>query len=157
MTLEHAAQCCAACKNYVLPDKGRAAGCGVWFYNGDSKVCYLKSHGREDKVTKPSPLFAAGYGHYDQSSWCAFTGSFQSPPMQGCPVVGGKSCACPSTAVIGKGLGWELGWAAHRRHYTRLISLHRWLGQAAHVEQTTLFGESYVYDCIRLGEKNVSS
>lgn len=26
------------------------------------------------------------------------------------------------------------------------------LGQAAHVEQTTLFGESYFYDCIRAGE-----
>jgi hypothetical protein len=74
--------------------------------------------------------------------------------MQGCPTAGGKTCPCPSTAVIGKGLGWELGWAAHKQSYTRLISLHRWLGQAAHVEQTTLFGESYNYDCIRNGERN---
>jgi hypothetical protein len=27
-------------------------------------------------------------------------------------------------------------------------------GQAAHVEQTTLFGESYGYDCIKHGESN---
>ena len=64
---------------------------------------------------------------------------------------GGKTCPCPSTAVIGKGIGWELGWLAHKRAYTRLISLHRWLGQASHIEQTTLFGESYDYDCIRNG------
>ena len=35
-----------------------------------------------------------------------------------------------------------------------LAEFNRWLGQAAHVEQTTLFGESYVYDCIRNGEQN---
>lgn len=147
-------QCCAACAHYVRPNKGRAPGCGAWFYNGESGICYLKSHAGPDTVTKPSPLFASGYGVADNEGWCTFTGTFQSPPMQGCPTVGGKTCACPSTAVIGKGLGWELGWAAHKQAYTRLISLHRWLGQAAHVEQTTLFGESYDYDCIRNGEQN---
>ena len=124
------------------------------FFNGESKVCFLKSHAGPDTTTTPSPLFAAGYGSYAESSWCSFTGSFQSVPMAGCPSINGKSCACPSIAVIGKGIGWELGWAAHKQVYTRLISLHRWLGQASHVEQTTLFGESYVYDCIRDGERD---
>ena len=126
----------------------------VWFYNGESGTCFLKSHAGPDTITKPSPLFASGYGVADDEGWCTFTGSFQSPPMQGCPAPRGKTCACPSTAVIGKGIGWELGWAAHKEANTRLISLHRWLGQAAHVEQTTLFGESYEYDCIRNGERN---
>jgi hypothetical protein len=60
-------------------------------------------------------------------------------------------CVCVR-GLVGKGIGWELGWLAHKRAFTRLIALHRWLGQAAHVEQTTLFGESYEYDCIRHGE-----
>lgn len=147
-----AAECCAACKSYIRSNKGRAPGCGVWFYNGDASKCFLKSHASPDKITKPSPNFAAGYGEYHTNGWCEFTGSFKSPPMQGCPAPGGKTCACASTAVIGKGIGWELGWAAHKRAYTRLISLHRWLGQASHVEVTTLFGESYLYDCILQGE-----
>ena len=148
------AECCAACKAYVRPNKGRSPGCGVWFYNGlaAARKCFLKSHAGPDKVTPPSPSFAAGYGDYHTSGWCQYTGSFQSPPEQGCPAPGGKTCACASTAVIGKGIGWELGWAAHRQHWTRLVSLHRWLGQAAHVEVTTLFGESYEYDCILAGE-----
>ena len=149
-----AAQCCAACTNYVRPNEGRAPGCGVWFFNGETGTCYLKSHAGPDTITKPSPLFAAGYGSYAADSWCTFTGSYTSAPMVGCPAIRGKSCACPSTAVIGKGIGWELGWAAHKRAYTRLISLHRWLGQASHVEQTTLFGESYVYTCILDGERD---
>ena len=128
-------------------------GCGVWFFNGESGTCYLKSHGSQDKITKPSPKFAAGYGAQDDDSWCTFTGSFQDP-AHACPAPGGKTCACPSLAVIGKGIGWELGWAAHRKAYTRLISLHRWLGQASHVEQTTLFGESYNYPCMLEGERN---
>eukprot|EP01052_Picozoa_sp_SAG31_P025940 SAG31_NODE_2313_length_5956_cov_3.390302_2_plen_271_part_00 len=148
----NAAGCCAACKNYIRPNKGRAPGCGAWFFNGEAGKCFIKSHAGPDKVTPPSPKFAAGYGQYRDDGWCQFTGSFQSPPMLGCPAPGGKTCACASTAVIGKGIGWELGWAAHRRAYTRLIALHRWLGQAAHVEVTTLFGESYVYDCILEGE-----
>ena len=83
--VSNASQCCTACKNFVRPNKGRAPGCGVWFYNGISKVCYLKSHGSPDTITKPSPLFAAGYGSYSESVWCEFTGSFQDPPMVGCP------------------------------------------------------------------------
>jgi hypothetical protein len=66
----------------------------------------------------------------------------------------GKTCACPSFSVIGKGIGWELGYAALRKQYTRLIVLHRWLGAAAHVEMTSIFGESYVYDCIKTGEQH---
>ena len=31
--------------------------------------------------------------------------------------------------VIGKAIGWELGWAAYRKNWARLIVLHRWLGQ----------------------------
>jgi hypothetical protein len=151
--VKDAGACCAACKNHVRPNKGRAPGCGVWFFNGESGTCYLKSHGSQDKITKPSPKFAAGYGAQDDDSWCTFTGSFQDP-AHACPAPGGKTCACPSLAVIGKGIGWELGWAAHRKAYTRLISLHRWLGQASHVEQTTLFGESYNYPCMLEGERN---
>jgi hypothetical protein len=97
----NASQCCAACAGYVRPNKGRSAGCGAWFFNGESGVCYLKSHAHPDNVTKPSPLFAAGYGSYSADSWCSFTGNYHSPPMQGCPVHNGKSCACASTAVIG--------------------------------------------------------
>ena len=39
-------------------------------------------------------------------------------------------------------------------HWTRLISLHRWLGAATHVEQTSLFCESLTYECIKNGEQN---
>ena len=28
---------------------------------------------------------------------------------------------CPARVIIGKGLGWEIGWAAHRERWTRLI------------------------------------
>jgi hypothetical protein len=70
------------------------------------------------------------------------------------PAGGGptQSCACADNGVIGKGLGWELGWAAQRGQWTRLISLHRWLGQAAHVEQTPLMAETLGYDCMKRGE-----
>ena len=44
--------------------------------------------------------------------------------------------------------------ASDGRALLRTVSLHRWLGQAAHVEQTTLFGESYVYGCIKSGEEH---
>ena len=141
---------------------GGNKACAAWFFNGASTdcsghgCCYIKSSAQPDTVTPPSPRFAAGVGPGASSNGddgvCAYTGSFQSPAAKACPAPGGRTCPCPSYAAIGKGIGWELGWAAFRGHYTRLISLHRWLGQAAHVEQTTLFGESYVYDCIKQGE-----
>ena len=57
--------CCAACSGAASKHGGQ---CGVWFYNGESKVCYLKTSAGPDKVTKPSPLFAAGYGTARQPS-----------------------------------------------------------------------------------------
>ena len=36
-----------------------------------------------------------------------------------------------SNVVIGKGLGWEIAWAAYRKDWQRLTVLHRWLGAAA--------------------------
>ena len=62
-------------------------------------------------------LCAPGPGGRD--SWCAYTGTFQDP-AHACPAPQGKTCACPSLSVIGKALGWELGWAAHKKAYTRL-------------------------------------
>ena len=57
--------CCAACSGAASKHGGQ---CGVWFYNGESKVCYLKTSAGPDTVTKPSPLFAAGYGTARQHS-----------------------------------------------------------------------------------------
>ena len=147
------AGCCAYCGSL-------GAACGAWFFNGDPQkgecaghgCCYAKRSGRPDTVTPPNPLYAAGHGPNPSDGWCEYTGSYRSTPS--CPAPGGKTCACPSFAVIGKMLGWELGWAAYRRDWTRLIVLHRWLGSAAHVEQTTLLGESYVYDCMKNGEQH---
>ena len=150
-----AAGCCAYCGSL-------GPACGAWFFNGDPKAgtcgghgcCYAKRAGSPDRVTPPNPLYVAGYGPAEPAGddWCEYTGSYQAAPS--CPAPGGKTCACPSFAVIGKMLGWELGWAAYRRDWARLIVLHRWLGSAAHVEQTALFGESYVYDCIKNGEEH---
>jgi hypothetical protein len=53
----------------------------------------------------------------------------------------------PDRAVIGKGLGWEIAAAAYGGQWTRVATLARWLGAAA--SNLTLFGESYVYDCLR--------
>ena len=53
-------------------------------------------------------------------------------------------CPCPARVIIGKGLGWETGWAAHRERWTRLIAIHRWLGAAHHVEKEPLYGEDMV-------------
>lgn len=52
-------------------------------------------------------------------------------------------------AVIVKGLGWELGYAAARQRWTRVTVLLRWLGNIA--SENHLAGESYVYDCLRTG------
>eukprot|EP00656_Telonema_subtile_P039076 TRINITY_DN44217_c0_g1_i1.p1 TRINITY_DN44217_c0_g1~~TRINITY_DN44217_c0_g1_i1.p1 ORF type:complete len:295 (-),score=39.81 TRINITY_DN44217_c0_g1_i1:91-975(-) len=93
------------------------------------------------------PVSAVG----TNSSWCAYSGNWAR--SDACPAYGSQTCACAQFAVIGKSLGWELGWAAHRQWYTRLIVLHRWLGAAAHVEITQLFGESYDYSCIKQGER----
>ena len=62
-------------------------------------------------------------------------------------------CPCPARVVIGKGLGWETGWAAHRGRWTRLLALTRWLGAAHHVERQPLFGEDLDYDCIKALER----
>ena len=52
-------------------------------------------------------------------------------------------------AVIVKGLGWELAWAAWTGDDARLLTLARWLGFAAS-GNLTLPAESYGYDCMRL-------
>jgi hypothetical protein len=61
-------------------------------------------------------------------------------------------------AVIGKGLGWELGYAAATKDWQRIAALYRWLGsvagsvpahcKAAPCTPTTseMFGESYFYE-----------
>jgi hypothetical protein len=121
-----AADCCAAC---AASEQRDGARCASWFFNGLAGKCFLKSRSGPDHVTPPSDTFAAGYGP-PADRWCAFTGSFQDPPAQACPAYGGKTCACADAAVIGKALGWELAWAAHKQWFTRLISMHRWLGQA---------------------------
>lgn len=129
---------------------------GAWFFNGATTACsghgccYLKKVGSPDTFTKPDPNFSAGYGPAAFDDWCAYSGKFNT--ADACPAPGGTSCSCGSYAVIGKTVGWELGWAAFRHDFVRLTVLHRWLGQAAHVEQTTLFGESYEYSCIKEGE-----
>ena len=116
--------------------------CGAWFFNGNCTdcsghgCCYPKTAGHPDKITPPNAAFEGGLGPAVDEGWCSYTGSFSSPDA--CPAPGGKTCACESDAVIGKMLGWELGYAAFRSDFNRLIVLHRWLGQAAHVEQTTL-------------------
>ena len=51
-------------------------------------------------------------------------------------------------AVIVKGLGWELAWAARRSDWLRLLTLSRWLGYAA-AGNMSLPAESYNYDCMR--------
>lgn len=168
-----AAGCCAACAASRQPqissremfpsaaEQEGEKGCAAWFFNGASTdcnghgCCYMKSSADADKVTPPDPRFAAGIGPGDpvaDAGICSYTGDYRDPPARACPAPGGKTCPCASYSAIGKSIGWELGWAAFRGGFTRLISLHRWLGQAAHVEQTTLFGESYVYDCIKEGE-----
>ena len=67
-------------------------------------------------------------------------------------------------AVIGKGLGWELGWAAQRADWQRVAALLRWLGTVAgHVPvhckakpctptSSGMLGESYFYAQYLAGE-----
>lgn len=67
-------------------------------------------------------------------------------------------------AVIGKGLGWELGWAAHRADWQRVVALLRWLGAVAgqmpvHCKAKPctpssggMLGESYFYARYLAGE-----
>lgn len=148
--ITNASSCCELCSVF-------RSTCGAWFFNGNTTACsghgccYVKSEGNPDHITPPNSNFAGGYGHRSSSStWCHYTGSFNAPPS--CPAPGGKSCACASYAVIGKELGWALGWAAYRKDWTKLIVLHRWLGSASHIEQTALFAESYSYDCMKAGE-----
>jgi len=135
--------CCALCSQ-MNARGGTDATCHSWFFNGDAGArchghgcCFVKSSSHPDHVTAPNPSFYAGLS--SSGSWC--------------PVNGGSSCAagcgCAQQDVIGKYLGWEIGYAAYRQRWTRLIALHRWLGAAAHVENTTLFAESYDYECLR--------
>ena len=134
------AGCCHACATTF------STTCAAWFFNGETKecdghgCCFLKKNVVNDTVTPPTPLFLGGYGPHP--AWCA---GWEE---------GGKPCVDASNEVIGKGLGWEIGWRAYRKDWTRLIVLHRWLGAAAHVEQTSLFGEHYDYDCTKRGERD---
>eukprot|EP01043_Picozoa_sp_COSAG02_P028280 COSAG02_NODE_1708_length_11229_cov_14.784097_1_plen_723_part_00 len=44
----------------------------------------------------------------------------------GNPLFGGVQV---DEAVIGKGFGWELAWAAHRGDWQRVVAMQRWVGQ----------------------------
>ena len=57
-------------------------------------------------------------------------------------------------AVITKGLGWELAYAAFAGDARRLLTLARWIGFAAGNFNLTLPAESYEYDCMRLHQTN---
>lgn len=143
--------------NGVLPDYGaccakcEAAGlaiCGTWFYREDTKRCILKVDGSPDSVTTPSDAFFGGVAsnapphHFPSDGWCdTVSWPFGGSCKPGCP--------CPARVVIGKGLGWEIGWAAHRARWTRLIAIHRWLAAAHHVEKEALFAELLDYDCLK--------
>lgn len=137
--------CCHKC------DKAGIKNCTSWFWNGDDKTCYLKVKASLDPVTKPSPNFYAGLSsHTEAPAWCDYSiawpfGGYCEP---GCP--------CPARVVIGKGLGWETGWMAHKQRWTRLIAMTRWLGAAHHVETQPLYGENIDYDCIKALEKGVT-
>ena len=109
--------------------------------NGDDHGgrCVLKVASHPDTVTKPSPNFYGGTapGYVPSppspaaSTWCeTVSWPFGGTCKPGCP--------CPARVIIGKGLGWEIGWAAHRERWTRLIAVHRWLGAAHHVEKEAL-------------------
>ena len=147
--------------NQVLPDPGACCAkceevgvqtCGTWFYNGKSKRCILKVDGSPDQQTPPPyDQYFGGVAskapphHFsnDSSMWCPHK-SWAGPCDPGCP--------CPFTDVIGKAIGWEIGWAAFRERWTRLIAIHRWLGAAHHVEVEALFGEHMDYPCIKAME-----
>ena len=47
-----------------------------------------------------------------------------SKPLHGQPFV-----AQVDEAVLGKGFGWELAWAAHRGDWQRVVAMQRWVGQ----------------------------
>jgi hypothetical protein len=138
--------CCAKC-TVVGPTV-----CNIWFYNGDTKQCYFKLNAQNDPVTKPSPNFYAGRLHNTPSpppvaeEWCATVSwPFGGTCHPGCP--------CPARVTIGKAVGWETGWYAHKERWTRLIAMTRWLGAAHHIEKQPLFGEDLDYDCIKAAEQ----
>jgi hypothetical protein len=143
-------ECCDKCAAAGLPV------CVAWFYRGDTRECVFKLDAGPDHVTAPQGFFASGYSiHWTPSQnkiknknkdpWCQTV----SWPFGGtCH----PDCPCPARVVIGKGLGWETGWAAHRGRWTRLIAITRWLGTAHHVEKQPLFGEDLDYDCLRAVE-----
>eukprot|EP01052_Picozoa_sp_SAG31_P028211 SAG31_NODE_2703_length_5220_cov_6.258153_2_plen_740_part_00 len=90
-----------------------------------------------------TPVHAISGHSSTNNTWCR-TVSWPAPQPQ-CEV----GCPCPARVVIGKGLGWETGWATHREQWTRLIALTRWLAKAHHVGAQPLFAEFLDYDCIR--------
>jgi hypothetical protein len=137
-------------------DKCAAAGlsvCESWFYRGDTTECFFKLDAGPDHVTKPETFFASGYSNHwtpHFKLWCqTVSWPFGGTCDHGCP--------CPARVVIGKGLGWETGWAAHRGRWTRLIAITRWLGTAHHVEKQPLFGEDLDYDCLRAFEHGTTA
>ena len=82
----------------------------------------------------------------DTDAWCyTVSWPFGGSCKPGCP--------CPARVIIGKGLGWEIGWQAHRERWTRLIAITRWLGAAHHVEKQPLYGEDMDYDCLKALEQ----
>ena len=135
--------CCQKCA-----EAGPSA-CNVWFYNGDDQGgrCIFKLDASKDTDTKPSPNFYAGRLHQSKrtpasNAWCrTVSWPFGGSCEPGCP--------CPARVTIGKGVGWETGWMAHRERWTRLIAMVRWLGAAHHVEAQPLFGEDLDYDCLK--------
>lgn len=104
-------------------------------------------------MTKPSPNFYGGTAPGfvppspgSRGAWChTVSWPFGGSCEPGCP--------CPARVIIGKGLGWEIGWAAAQERWSRLIAIHRWLGAAHHVEKEALYGEDMDYDCIKALEQ----
>ena len=84
----------------------------------DTRECFLKAHGSPDSVTKPSDAFYGGLNAKapippptappDEAAWCATV----SWPFGGACEPG---CPCPARVIIGKGLGWEIGWQVRAR------------------------------------------
>ena len=124
--------CCKKCEDAGLKV------CEAWFYRSDTKLCFLKPHAGPDHVTVPSHAFYAGRSSHaapmpppPAPEWCkTVSWPFGGSCEPGCP--------CPARVVIGKGLGWETGWAAHRERWNRLIAITRWLGAAHHVRAQPL-------------------
>eukprot|EP00047_Mylnosiga_fluctuans_P011269 m.20350 g.20350 ORF g.20350 m.20350 type:complete len:544 (-) comp3523_c0_seq2:106-1737(-) len=76
--------------------------------------------------------------------WEADAYSTQAPQTH----INASTLTDPARVVIGKGWAWFISWLAFRDDLAGLADAHRWLAAAAF--NNTLYGESYVYDCIRL-------